>query len=309
MKEVVYQRPILKALSLFIAVTLWLYVQGDRQEEKDITVSVDILNRPANLVITKEFDPVLTLHVKGPRARIGRLKSGQMPHYQMNLENAKQGLNTLWFQEAHIKLPHGVSIKSLTPKVLRLELDELISRELKVVPKLVGELNSGYKIADLHVEPATVTVSGPAHELESMTQLNTDPLMLKDIVANTERLVSLEPLGTFVQFKDKTVKVSLKLEDGPGEKKFSGVMISINVPGETITSLPETIEVSGKGFASVLSKLKSEDLSVQLNAWDLEIARSWDELSMDVCKFLQPKVGVEFKCSPAKVKLLRHQKK
>jgi YbbR domain-containing protein len=79
-----------------------------------------------------------------------------------------------------VTLPEGLEAVSVTPNVITLLIDEKESVKLPVRVVFTGEPAAGLTRLDVQsvVEPGEVTVQGPKHQLESLTEVTTAPVNL-----------------------------------------------------------------------------------------------------------------------------------
>jgi hypothetical protein len=68
-----YRRPknwVLKLLSLFFALFLWYFVVGEDKVEMNVTLPVEIVNLPRDLVISNQFKRQIEVTISGQRSLI-----------------------------------------------------------------------------------------------------------------------------------------------------------------------------------------------------------------------------------------------
>ena len=61
---------VLKLVSLLFALFLWYFVVGEDKVDMNVTIPVEIVNLPRNLVISNQFKAQLDVTVSGPRGMI-----------------------------------------------------------------------------------------------------------------------------------------------------------------------------------------------------------------------------------------------
>ncbi|MEE2777212.1 MAG: CdaR family protein [Acidobacteriota bacterium] len=157
----------LRFLSVAIAVVLWLvYSYADREQS--------LLERAFNEVnVTYEtpdgfilLNPVSTvaLRVSGPEDAIQGLQPFDLG-CTLTLV-AEAGIQEVLLEEDCVSRPARVSVTSLTPDRLSLEIDREIEKTLTVYVDPVGEPAAGALEGEHGVFPAQVTLVGPARLLE-----------------------------------------------------------------------------------------------------------------------------------------------
>src|SRR5210317_1169930 len=143
-----FQRPknwVLKLLSLLFALFLWYFVAGEDKVDMTVTIPVEIVNLPRELVISNQFKKQLEMTVSGQRSLIRGMTS-QHTSRTIDLSKAAPGTVVIQNHLDSISLPRGLSILRVQPPTITLLLDRLIQKKLLIKPILVGEVHSNYKL-------------------------------------------------------------------------------------------------------------------------------------------------------------------
>jgi len=67
-KRAFTQNILLKALSLFTAIVLWIIVSGERDTEWPYLIPLELKNIPADLVITNDIPEFLDVKIQGAKS-------------------------------------------------------------------------------------------------------------------------------------------------------------------------------------------------------------------------------------------------
>ena len=111
----------LKALSLFLAVVLWLLAGAGVEREASISVPVLLENVPAGLVVTG--NPPKTIDVRLRGANILLWKSRMVnPVLLLDLKGTGAGTTSFPSLTAMINVPQGVRVTRVTPAVIEINL-------------------------------------------------------------------------------------------------------------------------------------------------------------------------------------------
>ncbi|MEJ2332724.1 MAG: hypothetical protein P8Y08_08070 [Desulfobulbaceae bacterium] len=73
-----FRRPknwVLKLVSLFFALFLWYFVVGEDKVDMNVTIPVEIVNQPRDLVISNQFKKQLEVTISGQRSLIRGMTS------------------------------------------------------------------------------------------------------------------------------------------------------------------------------------------------------------------------------------------
>jgi diadenylate cyclase len=112
-----------KALFLFLVILLWAYVIAVRQGEISFNVPIEYYSIPRHLGIAGTPPKEINVRLRGSQ----RLLSGVNPGYlrvQVDLSKAHFGTNQVSLTEANLNAPSGVSVTSLYPGKITLQLTQ-----------------------------------------------------------------------------------------------------------------------------------------------------------------------------------------
>jgi YbbR domain-containing protein len=182
---------VLKLLSLLFALFLWYFVVGEDKVDMNVTIPVEIVNLPRDLVISNQFKKQLEVTISGQRSIIRGL-SNQHISRSIDLSDAIPGTVVKQNQPDSIKLPHGLSILRIQPPTITLLLDQLIQRELQIEPILKGSVHKDFKLGTVVPDPTTLEISGPQAILGNLKTLKTIPVNIGDLDQSAVKQVSLD---------------------------------------------------------------------------------------------------------------------
>jgi YbbR domain-containing protein len=203
----------LRLLALGIAIGLWLNVSfEDRQELTERVVEAGVsYNSPVGFVI---LDPVQTVNVRlrGSNRQVRSLNP-YMVNIQMDLDQGAPGTFNIPLSPQNVLAPEGLEVVSISPNVIRVELEREISQRLAVVPQIVGEPAAGAVAGEPEVFPSQVLVVGPESLLARTEALSTRPISLNGHALTFEQpvaVISPDPLIQIVQPSEVTVRVPMR---------------------------------------------------------------------------------------------------
>jgi YbbR domain-containing protein len=188
-----YRRPknwVLKLLSLFFALFLWYFVVGEDKVDMNVTLPVEIVNLPRDLIISNQFKKHIEVTISGQRSLI-RGMTEQHISRSVDLSKATPGTVVMQNTVDSISLPRGLSILRVQPPTLTLLLDRLIQKELPIRPILVGKVHKDFKLESVTVDPLTLEISGPQAILDQEKELKTIPIHINDLNESTVKQASL----------------------------------------------------------------------------------------------------------------------
>ncbi len=164
------------------------------EPKKDLTIPVSIAHLPKNMMVTKMDPERVFVTVSGRVSLLKDLKDRDVS-VVINMNGTKEGEAVFNFSKANVNVPRGIEIVDVRPGTLRLTVERIIEKNLKVVPKLDKKWRGRYDITQ--VSPQFVIAEGPRKSIEKLTTIETLP-----INGNLNR-------------NEETVNIGFNLEDIP----------------------------------------------------------------------------------------------
>ena len=172
---------LIKLFAVIITLSLWFGVTGLNKPittrlnainlKPRVSSSLEIVNSP-----TKEVDLIVT----GDKRKIDQINPENLI-ISLDLTDVTAGDQSIQLtpENINIQLPPGVKIEEIQPSKIALKLEPVIEREVPVVVETEGELPKGYEFsAPPTVNPARVSVRGPASFVNSLTSVSTERIDL-----------------------------------------------------------------------------------------------------------------------------------
>ena len=223
-----YRRPknwVLKLVSLFFALFLWYFVVGEDKVDMNVTLPVEIVNLPRDLIISNQFKKQIEVTISGQRSLI-RGMSEQHISRSIDLSKATPGTIVIPNDPDSISLPRGLSILRVQPPTLTLLLDRLIQKELPIKPILVGKVHKDFRLDSVTVDPLALKISGPQAILDQEENLKTLPIVINGLSESAVKQVSLALKNEISDLiGEPVVAVRLNLSALKKEMKFTDIPI------------------------------------------------------------------------------------
>src|SRR5277367_6116218 len=115
-----------KALSLLMAVALWVIVAREPQLATSLAVPIEFKNMPADLDFNSAVPDRVRLEVRGQSGRLSRENLNDIAVI-LDLTDAHEGDRTFTIRERNLNLPSGVVFDRTVPSQLTLHFEHLIS--------------------------------------------------------------------------------------------------------------------------------------------------------------------------------------
>src|SRR6202795_4432451 len=165
----------IKLLSLALAVGLWLAVTRDPVAEVAVEVPIEFRNIPENLEINTESVPRAEIRVRGPQRIVRRLQPSDI-YAEIELSGVKPGEATFDLTAQQVHQPRELEVVQVIPSQFHLIFDTRLIRQVPVRPRVVGNFAEGYRIGQVDVEPAAISISGPRKRVEAVESAITDAI-------------------------------------------------------------------------------------------------------------------------------------
>ncbi len=277
----------LKGISLVLAFLLWLQVGSQQNFQRTVSVPLEFYNLPADLEITGDYAREVDVIIRAQR----RVESvGQMSAV-IDFKNAKPGTEIVPLAERNITdSPSGVEVLEIIPARLRLELERITEKTVRVEPEIQGEPAPGYQLAGVRAWPSEVTVTGPESSVDKMPSARTVPIDISGRTASFTNSAALDPKDPRLRLDLSTpVEVEIDIEEERREVSFARVAIEVAPKKDGVRLLTRTLKLVGSVPLSFEGKLAAEHFRVLVDVSDLEPRDEPYEL---VPEIVPPQIGL-----------------
>jgi YbbR domain-containing protein len=217
-----------KAVSLLIAMTLFVIVRSDRDAITGARVKV-VYALPSDRVLVSDPPAELRLQIRGPWTRLRRFDATDLPPVSVDLTHFRGG--ALRLDENLVKLPSGLHLVSISPPEVSIEFVARTERDVPIQARLEGEPAEGYRITRVRVRPERAHVSGPQRDVEQLPRVPTRPLRIEGAKGPVSGEVALEADVGHVQVMDpERVVVEATIEPAIVERVLEDLPIKANAP-------------------------------------------------------------------------------
>ena len=262
---------LLKLLSLLLAIAFWFAVSGEERTETSLNMTLELVNRNQNLMVTSEVPPAIQVRVVGSRSIVNNLSQARLTQ-TLDLNGYKSGRHTFSLGPNSFSLPRGVQVVRIQPNPITLTLAATITRTLPIKPVLENNPAEGYELVSINTRPAQVTVKGPSTELAELQFIPTLPIDLSFLKEHTVIATDLDFKNLHLALKDP-VPILADLQIGPKTltRTFSGVPVLTDSQAAKVS--PTQVTLTIKGPWPVVHDLKPEDLKPRVDTRNLTPGR------------------------------------
>ncbi|MBI5042772.1 MAG: YbbR-like domain-containing protein [Nitrospirae bacterium] len=108
------------------------------------------------------------------------LSAGQVSAH-LDLSNSQTGENIIYLLRENIVMPPNVEITRISPKSVKVRLEPLAKRDVKVIPETAGAPPAGYRLKGIEIKPETVTIEGAESIVSKVSAIKTEAINLSAI--------------------------------------------------------------------------------------------------------------------------------
>lgn len=250
----------LKALSVGLAVLVWLVVLGEHVVERGLRVPLEFRNIPESLEIVGAPPQTVDVRVRGTSGLLGRLQPGDVVAV-LDLNAARPGSRLLSLRTDQVRAPFGVEVAQIVPAAVALDLERSSSRVVPVVPAVDGQPAPGFVLGTVRVEPSTVEVIGPESRLERITSATTETVRLDGASASVTDVVTIGVGDASLRLRQpQTAVVVAEIVPAPMTRVLPDVPVRLRNMGSGLRARAEPVSVTVglRGSRDDLSRLAAD---------------------------------------------------
>lgn len=264
-----------RILSILLAIMLWLYVITEQNPVvyKDLSIPVKLMNIESlaknDLVLLDKESFYASIKLKGNKNTLDRLNKNTVTAACDIKEVKSKGLIELPIEISGI--PVGVDISWVSPSIINLNVDNIISKTMPIAVKVTGNPLQGMAVMVPMISPGEVTIKGA----ESLVNNIASAEVQVDVSSSYGEVKQKLPIRLFdlkgsevddLDFSPKQVDITIPIEN------TKRVMIEADyaikaATGYILTDIsinPKEIYIAGKkDILDSISKIKTERIELE----------------------------------------------
>lgn len=163
-------------LSFLFALVVWgsAVVSANPNQERELTVPLEVVGQPSNTVIVEPIPDVVTVNVLAPQSVIQQIQNEGLMEGQVDISGLDAGSYRV---PVEINIPEDIRpIRTLgqNPERVQIVLDNLVKKEMTITKEIVGEPAVGYKAGPVEWSTNTVVVSGRQTQVEKVVSVRAE---------------------------------------------------------------------------------------------------------------------------------------
>jgi YbbR domain-containing protein len=257
----------LKALSVGLAVMLWMIVSGEETVERGLRVPLEFQAFPAGLELQEEMPSTIDVRVRGGSGVLSRLSPADIVAV-LDLHGARPGRRLFHLTPEQVRAPFGVEVTQLTPPSIALVFEATGSRQVPVTPAVEGKPAPGFVVGAVSTEPPMVEVVGPETAIGRVTEAITEPVSVTDAKAPVTESVTIGFIEPSVRLKTpRAATVKVNIAPAPGERLVRGRPVHLEklAPGLTAQAVPAVVDVTLRGGREPVARVAPDDVAASVD--------------------------------------------
>jgi|GEM_PF-2347941 len=245
-------KTLLKILSVLIALGMWIMVVSGHEETKEMTVPVKLINVTNGKVAIADY-PNVSINIKGA-ARLMQSLTNSDILLDIDVSAFTDGQSMRRILPADFKTPLGLEVVDVKPSDLRITLDNISAKEVRVLPSIIGEVRQGYMVESITLKPNSVTVTGAKSVLSNLENISTMPINLSERNENFVQNVLLKDYEGVTKTQPSSVEVRVKLRENMVEHEFTNVPVEcMNLKSNLmVANTPSLSYVKARGREDII---------------------------------------------------------
>ena len=262
-----------KTYLFFIAFTafLWLALQFSKNHSQEVTFDIEYFEIEIDKIVKPTSDTSLKMILEGNGFQLVKYSLFKKTIYldarkaKIDTENHTFFTGKPMVNAIKSALSYSGEISYVFKDSLHINYD--VFEEKQVPLKLVTEIKyaPGFtSVKGIETEDKTIKVIGPKSIMDTLSNVNTEKLTLKDVQKDFERKLTINKSGDLssLNFEKNEITVNLKV-DKLTEGEFKIPITLLNTPENAkVQLLPKKVNVVFIALINDLSKLKASDFKV-----------------------------------------------
>ena len=268
LREFLFNNIGLKAISLLLALLLWLQVAGQQTVQRTLSLPVEFVNMPSEMEISNDYERQVDVVLRSRRST-PNFEEGSLT-VKIDLRGATPGAEKSFpLSEDNISdRPPGLEVVSITPTRIRLLLENTVRKSIAVVPELVSEPAEGFQVTK--VQAPRVTIIGPQSRVQEVSEAQTEPIRITGLSSTLVRNVAVHIDDLALRMEPASVDVVITIEEERREVQVRRIPIELLPEGVEATLMTRRVEIVGTVPISFTGELRTQDFEASVNVQALE---------------------------------------
>jgi len=243
-----------KLAALVIVSLLWLSLSADERQSQPVRTRVAVEVLDSAWVLVDAPDEVSTTFQGRNRDLLGLLVNE--PEIPIVIDSVTEATMRVELDEARVRYDRELDVRptSIVPRAVTLQFEQRAERRVPVVAEIDAVPATGFTVLrPILVSPDTVTVRGPASEVERITRVATRRIGLEDIANTVMRDLPIElPTGArSVSVEPASALVTVEVDSLVILRKRLPVRLT-GAGSQGVSVMPDSVEAIIRGAATAV---------------------------------------------------------
>ncbi len=295
----------LKGVSLLLAFLLWHQVASQRTVQRTVSVPVEFVNIPNDLIISNDHPRRLEVVLRSDRGS-ANIEERQLTA-AVDLKSAIPGILEVPITDQNISRPSGLEILSIKPSKILLQLESTRRKNVAVDAEVTGEPAPGFEVIGIQVIPAQVMISGPESHVQKAKSAHTGIIDLSGRSASFSQTTFVDLDDAQLRIEDAfSVAVKVQIEEKRRSVKVKGVRVAVTPEGTPNKLYTQKIDLEGSVPLSYEGSIDPGLFQAVVDLTGLERSREPYELKPNV--MIPPEYASVFRLQTYKPATVRVRK-
>jgi hypothetical protein len=201
----------LKIISVVFASSITIFSSLTFKREISTKYRVKVESVSENIILSPDSTKYVEVNLECPHLISENLVK-RPKEIKIDLKGERYSSVQIDVDEIKIDKPALCKIKEINPKTIYLNLERKISKELEVVPDIVGRVDDKYSVS-VTVVPKYVKAVGPENELKGKNKAYTEMIDIQGKMQDFSLEVPLYKINNSVNFFPQVVTVFVKIRE------------------------------------------------------------------------------------------------
>ena len=267
-KDYVLENTGLKVLALLITAVLWLSVASRPVRQVTLqNVLIEFHNLPDSMIVSKYDTISARIYLEGPRDVVDSVRPSEVSVIA-DMLGVEPGVRVRPLTLDTSRLPASVKGREVEPSRVRVTVEEVIQKEVPIVPRFDGQPPPGYQVISWQITPPTVRISGAESQTRDITEVSTETVSLADKTHTFSESVAIDigsPNLNISEQGHRTVMLTINIGEVQKERTIERVPVVLfnGPPGAQL--IPKYVNVKLIGARSAIDQMSASDLNVAID--------------------------------------------
>lgn len=270
MNYLIFENIKIKLVVLFFAILVWFFVKTEENYNYTLMIPLRVINLESNKIIKNMLPPKIKVTVWGKGKDLVSFFIRKDIFYSFDVSKIQGSARIpLAINEIKVLRENDLDIlRIVEPESLHVNLAELVTRRLPVVPDVDVRTLPGFTVVDnMLLMPDSVTIQGLESEIDSLQVIHTKKKMYRNIKRDIEKTLELQiPKKKHLRSLTREVTLIVDIQKLM-EKPIAEIPVTVkNTPADLkVTVIPSTLSLVLEGGTDMLLNMTKDDVSAYLD--------------------------------------------